>query len=165
MLEIVRWLETELFNDWSIAHEFKHVVPLCELNLTSETLRNGDISHLLRGLRSEHGNLDVTLHSAFQQFPGVVWFYGGWIDQAVFTLRCVRGGSLRLLWEISSLIDSDPIEEAGDAVIGCSDWQHQLVFLVEVSCEARTLKLSLRTDSSETHKHLCIRPNALTNVA
>ena len=165
MLETVRWLETELFNDWSVAHQFQHVVPLGHFHLSPERLAGRNISQLLRSLRSERGDLERILVESFQQIHELTWFYGGWIDQAVFTVRCVRSGPVDLLWEVAPMIDADPIDQAGDSVLGCCDWQHQLLFLAEVSREAASLKLSLRTDSAEIRNTIDIRLNALTSVA
>lgn len=96
---------------------------------------HGQALHALLGeakLASAAGTFSIAQawQGLFESQQGL-WFYAGWIDQAVLHVELVRKGGGECLGAMYGRMESHPIEEGGDMLVGF--WFEAEAILLELA--------------------------------
>ena len=152
----IEWLTNHVFDEAGWRHEFAHEIELFTTSLSGE--RGSYYSQLASITVGSRSFLEL-IPSHFQHVYGFgTWFYGGWIDGAVFQVESVRRGEAKTytdaFHEFSMLLDSQPIDQAGDGFWGFTDDQHEINLFVEIeqSKDRVYVRGRLLTDSEPAYQ-------------
>ena len=106
------------------------------------------LSKFVLELETANGNAIESLVADFEACNGTC-FYGGWIDQSVFTITDATWSSANSLRSLVSLLAIKPIEQNGDAVLGFLPESRSSVCFVCVSRENRFVYLRKQSGLDE----------------
>ena len=76
-----------------------------------------------------------------------LWFYAGWIDQAVLHVGMVRNGGTELFSELILQIDDDQVDQGGDMFVCFYPVEEDWLFCVDVEPDRHGFSIKIRTKS------------------
>ena len=141
------FLET-IFNEPDISTRFRFREPVATAAIPLEHLSDSGLPEFV-GSIAAFGQL-----ISEARFTTGSCHYGGWIDQAVFTVRRSSGSHPAMLRDLLPSLASDPIEQTGDAMICFLSHDRKLVSVVEVSREKRLVQIAHYCDDTTTQARL-----------
>lgn len=147
-----KWIESELLCDWGFREPFEHVFGIFTGRLSQTSYRDSNIVREILSSVTNWGAPSDIFTIVCGDHRGV-WFYAGWHDQASLHVGTVVAADIRMLPQMSSQIEIDPIDECGDSMIGYASIERDWILTLDVSPERRVFTVSLRPNFEEDIDH------------
>lgn len=148
MVKTRRWIEHELLCDSGLRREFGHQIELHVGSLSSGAYGGRSISREIEACETRYGPLSRMVSELLAAKRGL-WFYAGWIDQAVLHVGKVEVGDARLFGSMLRQIDKDQVDQGGDMMIGFAPNEEDWLFVVEVSPQDDQFVIAVKTNAEE----------------
>lgn len=141
-----KWISSELLCDSGLRYEFAHTELVHEGALARTTQSDLSTVKDLDRSRTEWGSVSDLLGLVIKDLVGV-WFYAGWIDQAVLHIGMIVDGGSERVPEILTQFDADEVDQSGDMMVGFLPTDRSFLLAIEVSPDDMAFSVSMRTDS------------------
>ncbi len=134
-------------------HQFQHRDSVIYTSIPSDSLADEQLPDFVASLATTHGSALSQLIAEAGSIRGTC-FYGGWIDQAVFTISSQLSSPADGVRSLLPLLASQPTDQNGDTVLGFVPDDASFISLVYVSRETRFVYMSHYCDSPAVHADL-----------
>lgn len=130
---------------------FRETIISCPI--PSDSLPDASLPEFISSVATTKGIALDQLISATRDMVGSV-HYGGWIDQAVFTIRRSSPSGPEMLRDFLPCLADDPIDQYGDAFFSFVPDDLSFLSMIEVSREARFVSMAHYCDDATIHAQL-----------
>lgn len=151
MVKSRTWIEQELLSDSGLRKQFAHELELCRGTFTAAAYLQGSLACEIESCETNYGSLSQLVAKLLATKCGL-WFYAGWIDQAVLHIGKVVAGDMRLFATMLSQIDKDQVDQGGDMMVGFAPADEDWLFLIEICPQDEQFIVTLRSDAEEDIK-------------
>lgn len=153
MTKTRRWIERELLSDSGVRFAFEHEIQLHASSISLQAYNDHCLADELANCNTKWGSLAEIISKLLAGGRGL-WFYAGWVDQAVLQVGKVQTADGRYLPTMLQQFDKDQIEQGGDMLIGLAALQDDWIFFLEVSPQNSKFTACLRSNHEKDIKNL-----------
>ena len=147
------WVSEKLLGDAGFRIEYLHTIEIHVGPLSRHAYRDRRIAMEVGQSVTQWGNTAELLARICSSVVGL-WFYAGWVDQAVLHVGRVERGGPDLISTMLSQFDDDRVDQGGDMLVGFMPTEKDWLLAIQVSPDDDRFIVSAYTDSDDHLIHV-----------